>query len=77
MSDYEGVAVYCEVKDNALLPIAAEGLGIGRKLADSLAQELSAIIIGSGLGDAANQAVSFGADKVYTIDDARRICTWA
>jgi electron transfer flavoprotein alpha subunit len=71
MSDFKGVAVYCEVKDNVLLPIATEGLGIGRKLADGLSQELSAIIIGSGTGEAANQAFSYGADKVYTIDDAQ------
>ena len=69
MSDFKGVAVYCEVKDNSLLPIATEGLGIGRKLADSLSQELSAIIIGSGIGAVAEQAFSYGADKAYTIDD--------
>ena len=41
MSDYKGVAVYCEIKGDKILPIAAEGLGIGRKLADNLGQELS------------------------------------
>ena len=69
MSDFKGVAVYCEVKDNTLLPIATEGLGIGRKLADSLSQELSAIVAGSGIGGLAGQAISYGADKVYTIND--------
>ncbi len=71
MSDNKGVAVYCEIKDNKFLTIAAEGIGIGRKLADSLAQELSAIIIGSGIGDLAKQAISLGADKVYVVDDAQ------
>jgi electron transfer flavoprotein alpha subunit len=71
MSDFKGVAVFCEVKSNALLPIATEGLGIGRKLADSLSQELSAIIIGSGISALASQAITYGADKVYTVDDAQ------
>lgn len=71
MSDNQGVAVYCETKDNKILPIAAEGLGIGRKLADSLGQELSAIITGSGIGSLAQQAIAGGADKVYIIDDAQ------
>lgn len=70
MSDFNGVAVYCEIKDGAVLPIAFEGLGIGRKLADDLGQKLYAIIIGSGVAGLAKQAVSQGADKVYVIDDA-------
>jgi electron transfer flavoprotein alpha subunit len=71
MSDFKGVAVFCEVKGNALLPIATEGLGIGRKLADSLSQELSAIVIGSGISAQASQAITYGADRVYTVDDAQ------
>jgi len=71
MSDFKGVAVYCEIKDNKILPISAEGLGIGRKLADSLGQELSAIILGGGIGVLASQAIALGADKVYITDDAQ------
>jgi electron transfer flavoprotein alpha subunit len=69
MSDYKGVAVYCETKDEKFLPIAAEGLGIGRKLADALGQELAAIIIGNNI--IAQQAIGAGANKVYLIDDAQ------
>ncbi|OGN99548.1 MAG: hypothetical protein A2Y90_06175 [Chloroflexi bacterium RBG_13_52_12] len=71
MSDYKGITVYCEVKGESIAPIAAEGLGIGRKLADSLGQELSAIIIGSNVSSLAQQAIAQGADKVYVIDDAQ------
>jgi electron transfer flavoprotein alpha subunit len=69
MSDYKGVAVYCETKDDKILPIATEGLGIGRKLADALGQELVAIIIGDKV--LAQQAIAAGADKVYVIDDTQ------
>jgi electron transfer flavoprotein alpha subunit len=71
MSDYNGVAVYCEIRGDRILPIAAEGLGIGRKLADNLGQELAAIILGSGIGPLAQQAIAAGADKVYIVDDAQ------
>jgi len=68
MSDFKGVAVYCEIKGDKILPISTEGLGIGRKLADSLGQGLSAVIIGSNIGSLAPQAIAYGADKVYTVD---------
>ena len=69
MSDYKGVVVYYETKDDKALPIAAEGLGIGKKLADALGQELAAIVIGNNA--IAQQAISAGANKVYVIDDAQ------
>jgi electron transfer flavoprotein alpha subunit len=69
MADYQGVAVYCEVKEGKLASIATEGLGIGRKLADDMGQALAAVLVGSGVGALAQEAVSFGADKVYVVDD--------
>ncbi len=71
MADNTGVAVYCEIKDDKIMPIGAEGLGVGRKLADSLGQELAAVILGSGVGTYAQQAIEYGADKVYVVDDAQ------
>jgi electron transfer flavoprotein alpha subunit len=68
MADSKGVVIVGEVSDEGLAPITAELLGIGRKLADELGQELSALFIGSGVGEAANEAIFFGADKVYVID---------
>ncbi len=69
MAEYKGIAVYCEVKDDKILPIAAEGLGIGRKLADDLGQELSAVLVGSDIGSLAQQAITYGADRAYVVDD--------
>ena len=71
MTDYKGVSVFCEVKSGAVMPIAFEGLGVGRKLADALGQELSAIIFGSGAGSLGQQAIAHGADKVYVINEAQ------
>jgi electron transfer flavoprotein alpha subunit len=69
MTEYQGVAVYCELKGDNLLPIAAEGLGIGRQLADTLGQPLAAVVLGSQIGGLAEQAIAAGADKVYVVDD--------
>lgn len=69
MAEYKGIAVYCEVKDGKLAPISTEGLGIGRKLADDSGQELSAVLVGSDVTSVAEEAISYGADKVCVIDN--------
>jgi electron transfer flavoprotein alpha subunit len=69
MSEYKGVLICGEVTGGKLDSISLELLGIGRKLADDLGQELGAVLLGSGIGDAAKEAILFGADKVYAVDD--------
>ncbi len=68
MVDSKGVVIVGELADGNLASITTELLGVGRKLADDLGQELSALFIGSGIGEAANEAIFFGADKVYVVD---------
>jgi len=69
MSEYKGVMIYGEVVEGKLSSIATELLGCGRKMADDLGQELSAVLIGSGVSGLAQEAIAFGADKVYVVDD--------
>ena len=69
MAETKGVLIVGEIVEGKLAAITTELLGIGRKLADDLGQELAAVLIGSGIGDLANEVISFGADKVYVIDD--------
>jgi electron transfer flavoprotein alpha subunit len=69
MADNKGVMIYTEVVNGKLAPIAKELLGAGRKLADNLKEELSALLVGSGLANVTAEAISFGADKVYVVDD--------
>jgi electron transfer flavoprotein alpha subunit len=68
MPEYKGVAVFCEAVSGKLLAISTEGLGIGRKLADDLGEELGAVLVGSNVSDLAKEAISYGADKVYVVD---------
>ncbi len=69
MAEYKGVMVYGEAENGNLAGITTELLGCGRKLADDLGQELCAVLVGSGVGDLAKEAITFGADKVYVVDD--------
>ncbi len=69
MGEYRGIMVHAEVTEGKLAAIATELLGCGRRLADDLGEELSAVIVGSGLGGLAQEAFAFGADKVYIVDD--------
>lgn len=45
-----------------------ELLGAGRKIADDLGLELSLVIIGNNLSGIADEAASFGANKIYKIE---------
>ena len=71
MSDNKGVMIVAEVVEGNLAAITTELLGCGKKLAGELGQELSAALIGSGVSGLAQEAVAFGADKVYVVDDAQ------
>ncbi len=69
MSEYKGVMIHGEVIEGKLSAMATELLGCGRKLADDLGQELSAVLLGSDVSSLAQEAIAFGADKVYVVDD--------
>ena len=69
MPDNKGVLVYTEIAEGKLSAIATEALGAGRKLAADLGGELGAVLVGSGVSSLAQEAIAFGADKVYIVDD--------
>ena len=68
MPDYKGVLICGEIIEGKLAAITTELLGCGRKLADNLGEELSAVLLGSGVKGVAQEAIAFGADKVYVVD---------
>ncbi len=69
MGEYKGVMIYGEVAGGKLATITTELLGCGRKLADDLGQELCAVLVGSDISNLAQEVITFGADKVYVLDD--------
>ncbi|MCX6005784.1 MAG: electron transfer flavoprotein subunit alpha/FixB family protein [Chloroflexi bacterium] len=71
MADNKGILVVGELGEGKLLPITAELLGAGRRLADELKESLSCILISDKVGDIAKAAVAAGADKVCVAEDAQ------
>ena len=69
MAEYKGVMVYGESAEGKLMAITTELLGCGRKLADDLGEELSAVLVGSEVSSLAQEAIAFGADKVYIVEE--------
>jgi len=69
MAKYKGVMIYGEAEEGKLAVITTELLGCGRKLASDLEQELSCLLVGSDVSSLAQEAIAFGADKVYVVGD--------
>jgi electron transfer flavoprotein alpha subunit len=71
MDDYKGVTVLGEIAEGKLSSITADLLGGGRKLADQLEEELSCLLLGYEASGVAKEAIAYGADKVYVVEDAQ------
>ena len=67
-ADYKGVWVYIEQYQGKARNVGLELLGAGRKLADALGQELSAVLIGDEVAGLAPQLFASGADKVLLVE---------
>ena len=68
-SNWKGIAVYAEQHDGHLHNVAGELLGKARQLADG--QPVYALLIGSGMSEAAGRLLMYGADRVFTYDDPK------
>ncbi len=66
---YKGVFVFAQQVDNVLDGVAFELLGKGKDLAKDLDTEVTAVLIGSGVKELADQLAVYGADKVIVVDD--------
>ncbi len=67
--DYRGVWVFAEQKNGEIDSVSYELLGEGRKLADKLGEELSAVLVGADIRKEAEKLICYGADKVYVVDN--------
>lgn len=67
-SAYRGVWVFAEQRNGKVASVALELLGAGRRLADTLGVELSAVLFGSS-EEEAKELIKYGADRVYLCDD--------
>ncbi len=69
LADYKGVWVFIEHEHGKIAKVSFELLGVGRQLADDLGCELCGMLMGHGVEDFAKEAIAYGAEKVYYIDD--------
>jgi electron transfer flavoprotein alpha subunit len=67
-SEYRGVLIVIEQRDGKAKKVSWQLLGQGRRLADKLEVELSALVMGHNVQELAREALYYGADKVYVCD---------
>lgn len=70
MDSHKGVLICGEIAEGRIAPITIELLGVGRKLANELGEDLSALLMGSKTGDLGQEVIAYGADKVYVAEDS-------
>jgi electron transfer flavoprotein alpha subunit len=69
MDTYKGILVCGEIAEGKLAPVTIELLGLGRKLANELGEDLSALLMGSKAGGLGKEAIAYGGDKAYVAED--------
>jgi electron transfer flavoprotein alpha subunit len=71
LDEYRGIWVFAEQKKGHIQPVVFELLGEGRRLADILKVELSAVLLGSHFTHQANELIERGSDSVFVIDNEK------
>jgi electron transfer flavoprotein alpha subunit len=69
VSQNKGVLFLAERRGQKLARMSAELATAGLKIAGELGEELSAVLVGTDLGDSAQELISVGAQKVYVVED--------
>ena len=69
LEEYKGVFVFAQQVDNVLDGVAFELLGKGKDLAKDLNTEVTAVLLGSGIKELADQLAEYGAERVIVVDD--------
>ncbi|MEE8638137.1 MAG: electron transfer flavoprotein subunit alpha/FixB family protein, partial [Candidatus Margulisiibacteriota bacterium] len=68
ISHYKGIWIFAEQREGKIQPVAYELLGQGKKLANDLKTDLSAVLCGGEeIEEEADHLFAYGADKVYLL----------
>lgn len=68
LTQWSGIWVFAEYRNNRVAPVTHELLGAGRKLADQRKVPLSAVLFIEKAGDVPQELISYGADQVYLLE---------
>ena len=66
----QGVLVITEQREGAFRKVSFETVSEGSRIADELATDVTAVVLGSGVEGIAGELGKYGADKVLVADDA-------
>ena len=69
LEEYKGVFTFVQQVDNEITPVSFELIGKGKELAADLGVEVTAVVLGKGIGAMADECAAYGADKVILVDD--------
>ena len=69
IESYQGVWVWVEQFQGQASSISWEMMGQGRRLADELGTQLTAVVLGDQVTAMAQEAITYGADRVFCADD--------
>lgn len=67
-SQYKDVYVFVEQREGVIQKVALELLGKARELADSLQEQVVAMLLGHGVAGQAQELIAYGADVVLCVD---------
>jgi electron transfer flavoprotein alpha subunit len=67
IGEYKDVWVFAEQRNDEIMGVVFELLGVGRNLADQLGVSLAAVLLGDKVEKSTQMLFSYGADKVYLI----------
>ncbi|MDO5062881.1 MAG: electron transfer flavoprotein subunit alpha/FixB family protein [Peptostreptococcaceae bacterium] len=67
-SEYRGILVFIEQRDNEVQKVSMELLGKGRSLADTLGVQVTAAVLGHNVEGLSADLIAHGADKVVLVD---------
>ena len=68
VGDFRGFMVYLEHSEGKLERVSLELLGRARELAEGLSTDVTGVILGYDVGNLAEEAIQFGADRVLVAD---------
>ena len=69
MSEWKGIWVFIEQDDGVIEESSLEVLSRARELADERGEEVTAVLLGESIGDAASKLGRHGAHKVILVED--------
>jgi len=65
----QGVFAIAEQRDGELRKVSFEAVSEGRRIADGLGADLTAVVLGTGVENLAEELKKYGPDKIWVADD--------